>query len=236
MTETNESILTLDKVVYEYRNKYQTVKAVDDISYEFKRGKLYAIVGKSGSGKTTLLSILAGRDTPKEGSVSYMGKSTKNMDRDRYRREDVAVIYQDFNLFPLLTAVENVMYPLQLKGMKEKEAKVIAQEKMNSVGMDDKFYRRFPSMLSGGEQQRIAIARALASNASVILADEPTGNLDTENGKNIIGILKELAHEQGYCVIVVTHDLGISSDADETLSMRDGKLVMKVEPDMEKAI
>jgi putative ABC transport system ATP-binding protein len=189
-------------------------------------------VGKSGSGKTTLLSILAGLDIPKEGSVSYMGKPTKDIDRDRYRREDVAVIFQDFNLFPLLTAVENVMYPLELKGMKEKEAKAIAQEKIRAVGMDEKFYRRFPSMLSGGEQQRIAIARSLASDAPVILADEPTGNLDTENGKNIISILRELAHGQGYCVIVVTHDLSISADADETLSMRDGKLVMKCEPDM----
>jgi ABC-type lipoprotein export system ATPase subunit len=151
-----------------------------------------AIVGKSGSGKTTLLSLLAGLDVPKEGAVSYMGKPTKDMDRDRYRREDVAVIYQDFNLFPLLTVIENVMYPLQLKGMNEKQAMQIASEKINAVGMDENFYKRFPSMLSGGEQQRIAIARALASGAQIILADEPTGNLDTENGNNIIGILKNL--------------------------------------------
>ncbi|MDD3093070.1 MAG: ATP-binding cassette domain-containing protein, partial [Clostridia bacterium] len=120
--ETEKRILELDKVVYEYSNKYQTVKAVNEISYDFQKGRFYAIVGKSGSGKTTLLSLLAGLDVPKEGSVSYMGKPTKDMDCDRYRREDVAVIYQDFNLFPLLTVVENVMYPLQLKGMNEKQA------------------------------------------------------------------------------------------------------------------
>ena len=223
---TEKKILELDKVVYEYSNKYQTVKAVNEISYDFQKGRFYAIVGKSGSGKTTLLSLLAGLDVPKEGAVSYMGKPTKDMDRDRYRREDVAVIYQDFNLFPLLTVVENVMYPLQLKGMNEKQAMHIASEKINAVGMDENFYKRFPSMLSGGEQQRIAIARALASGAQIILADEPTGNLDTENGNNIIDILKKLAHDDGYCVIVVTHDLGISADADEVLNMRDGKLII----------
>jgi len=224
--KTEKRILELDKVVYEYSNKYQTVKAVNEISYDFQKGRFYAIVGKSGSGKTTLLSLLAGLDVPKEGAVSYMGKPTKEMDRDRYRREDVAVIYQDFNLFPLLTVVENVMYPLQLKGMNEKQAMHIASEKINAVGMDENFYKRFPSMLSGGEQQRIAIARALASGAQIILADEPTGNLDTENGNNIIDILKKLAHDDGYCVIVVTHDLGISADADEVLNMRDGKLII----------
>ena len=224
--KTEKRILELDKVVYEYSNKYQTVKAVNEISYDFQKGRFYAIVGKSGSGKTTLLSLLAGLDVPKEGAVSYMGKPTKDMDRDRYRREDVAVIYQDFNLFPLLTVIENVMYPLQLKGMNEKQAMHIASEKINAVGMDENFYKRFPSMLSGGEQQRIAIARALASGAQIILADEPTGNLDTENGNNIIDILKKLAHDDGYCVIVVTHDLGISADADEVLNMRDGKLII----------
>lgn len=224
--KTEKRILELDKVVYEYSNKYQTVKAVNEISYDFQKGRFYAIVGKSGSGKTTLLSLLAGLDVPKEGAVSYMGKPTKEMDRDRYRREDVAVIYQDFNLFPLLTVVENVMYPLQLKGMNEKQAMHIASEKINAVGMDENFYKRFPSMLSGGEQQRIAIARALASGAQIILADEPTGNLDTENGNNIIDILKKLAHDDRYCVIVVTHDLGISADADEVLNMRDGKLII----------
>ena len=224
--ETEKRILELDKVVYEHSNKYQTVKAVNEISYDFQKGRFYAIVGKSGSGKTTLLSLLAGLDVPKEGAVSYMGKPTKDMDRDRYRREDVAVIYQDFNLFPLLTVVENVMYPLQLKGMNEKQAMHIASEKINAVGMDENFYKRFPSMLSGGEQQRIAIARALASGAQIILADEPTGNLDTENGNNIIDILKKLAHDDRYCVIVVTHDLGISADADEVLNMRDGKLII----------
>ena len=222
-----EKILEVNNVIYEYRNKYQTVKAVNDFSFDFKRGKFYAIVGKSGSGKTTLLSMLAGLDVPKEGSVRYSGKDTQNIDLDKYRRDDVTVIYQDFNLFPLLTAIENVMYPLHLKGIRDKDAKVTAQKMMDSIGLDSSFHKRLPSMLSGGEQQRVAIARALASEASVILADEPTGNLDSENGANIIGLLKDLAHTKNYCVIVVTHDLGISSDADQVLSMKDGKLMLE---------
>lgn len=222
-----EKILEVNNAIYEYRNKYQTVKAVNDFSFDFKRGKFYAIVGKSGSGKTTLLSMLAGLDVPKEGSVRYSGKDTKNIDLDKYRRDDVTVIYQDFNLFPLLTAIENVMYPLHLKGIRDKDAKVTAQKMMDSIGLDSSFHKRLPSMLSGGEQQRVAIARALASEASVILADEPTGNLDSENGANIIGLLKDLAHTKNYCVIVVTHDLGISSDADQVLSMKDGKLMLE---------
>lgn len=216
--------LALKDVTYAYRNRYQTVYAVNGVNYEFEGGKLYAIVGKSGSGKTTLLSVLAGLDLPTEGEVSYGGTSTAQLDRDKYRRDSVAVIYQSYNLFPLLTALENVMYPLQLKKTPQKQARQIAAEKILSVGLKEEHFKRFPSMLSGGEQQRVAIARALASHADVILADEPTGNLDTENGRNIIGILKQLAHEGGYCVIVVTHDLGIAEEADVVINMSDGKI------------
>ena len=221
------AILQLDKVSYEYRNKHQTVKAVNEFSYEFNQGLFYAITGKSGSGKTTLLSLMVGLDVPTEGVIKYEGTDLEEMNMDKYRRDCVSLIYQDFNLFPLLTAIENVMYPLHLKGIKDKEAKVTAQKMMDSVGLDSSFHKRLPSMLSGGEQQRVAIARALASEASVILADEPTGNLDSENGANIIGLLKDLAHTKNYCVIVVTHDLGISSDADQVLSMKDGKLMLE---------
>lgn len=221
------AILQLDKVSYEYRNKHQTVKAVNEFSYEFNQGLFYAITGKSGSGKTTLLSLMVGLDVPTEGVIKYEGTDLEEMNMDKYRRDCVSLIYQDFNLFPLLTAIENVMYPLHLKGIKDKEAKVTAQKMMDSIGLDSSFHKRLPSMLSGGEQQRVAIARALASEASVILADEPTGNLDSENGANIIGLLKDLAHTKNYCVIVVTHDLGISSDADQVLSMKDGKLMLE---------
>lgn len=218
------SILTLKDVSYTYKTKYQKVEAVKGISCVFEQGKVYAIVGKSGSGKTTMLSLLAGMDIPTGGQVIYQGTATKDLDRDKYRREDVAVIYQAYNLFPLLTALENVMYPLELQGMKSSEARTRAAEVIRSVDLDEEVFRRFPSMLSGGEQQRIAIARVLVAEPKVILADEPTGNLDTENGANIVALLKGLAHDNNCCVIIVTHDLGIAQQADVVLRMSDGKI------------
>lgn len=218
-------ILQLDKVSYEYRNKHQTVKAVNEFSYEFNQGVFYAITGKSGSGKTTLLSLMVGLDVPTEGVIKYEGTDLEEMNMDKYRRDCVSLIYQDFNLFPLLNILENVMYPLKLKGQKTSECKMLAMEKLKMVGLDESYYKRYPSMLSGGEQQRVAIARALVTGSSILLADEPTGNLDTENGNNIVSILKDLAHNNKFCVIVVTHDLDIASVADKTLSLRDGRLI-----------
>jgi len=222
---TNTPILQLEKVSYEYRNKYQTVRAVKDFSYEFFKGKFYAITGKSGSGKTTLLSLMVGLDVPAKGVIKYDGINLKEMNMDKYRRDCISLIYQDFNLFPLLTALENVMYPLKLKGLKTSECETLAKEKLNMVGMDETFYKRYPSMLSGGEQQRVSIARALATGSSILLADEPTGNLDTENGDIIVSILKNLAHNNDFCVIVVTHDLEIASVTDVQLNLKDGMLV-----------
>ena len=217
-------ILDVKNVSYEYRNKYRTVKAVNGIDYSFDAGKFYDIVGASGCGKTTFLSLLAGLDVPSGGDVIYACGSTKSIDRDDLRRDDVAVIYQSFNLFPLLTVLENVMYPLSLHKTPKKEARQIAKEKLAAVGLTPEFHKRFPSMLSGGEQQRVAIARSLAAGGSVILADEPTGNLDAENSRNIIDILKRLAHDENYCVIVVTHDSAVASCADEVIKLRDGKI------------
>ena len=207
------AILSANEVHYSYKSKYQTVHAVRGVTYNFESGKFYAIVGKSGCGKTTFLSMLAGLDLPSDGAVEFGGKTTAELNRDKYRMDDVALICQSFNLFPLLTVLENVMYPMTLRGISAHKAKETAKEKLAAVGLDETYYKRLPDMLSGGEQQRVAIARALASDAKVLLADEPTGNLDTENGKNIIDILKTLAREQGYCVIVVTHDLGIAAEA-----------------------
>lgn len=220
------SILALDNVSYTYKSRYQEVQAVKNASFSFQQGKVYALVGKSGSGKTTVLSLLAGLDLPSEGQVIFGNTSTRQLDRDKYRREDVAVIYQAYNLFPLLTALENVMYPLELKGIKAKEAKAQAAEMIISVGLTDEVFKRYPAMLSGGEQQRIAIARALASRPKVILADEPTGNLDSENGANIVSLLKRLAHEKNCCVIIVTHDLSIAGQADVVLRMQDGEVAV----------
>ena len=191
------AILSANEVHYSYKSKYQTVHAVRGVTYNFESGKFYAIVGKSGCGKTTFLSMLAGLDLPSDGAVEFGGKTTAELNRDKYRMDDVALICQSFNLFPLLTVLENVMYPMTLRGISAHKAKETAKEKLAAVGLDETYYKRLPDMLSGGEQQRVAIARALASDAKVLLADEPTGNLNTENGKNIIDILKTLAREQG---------------------------------------
>lgn len=217
------SVLKIEDLAYTYKSKYQTVKALKGITYEFEQGKFYALIGRSGSGKTTLLSLLAALDIPTEGRVVFEDKSTAEIDRDLYHRDTVAVIYQSYNLLPLLSVMENVTFPMELK--KVPDAKKIAEEKLRAVGLDESYFKRLPAMLSGGEQQRVAIARALASDAKIILADEPTGNLDTENSEIVINLLQKLAHEEGYCVIVVTHDLSIADKADEVLKLKDGCLI-----------
>ena len=217
------SILQAKNVHYIYQSKYQKVHAVKGIDFTFQEGKFYAIVGKSGCGKTTFLSMLAGLDLPTEGEIIYDGKSTAQRNRDEYRLRAISLICQSYNLFPLLTVEENVLYPMLLR--KAENAKTIAEEKLRAVGLDESYFKRLPAMLSGGEQQRVAIARALASDAKIILADEPTGNLDTENSEIVIDLLQKLAHEEGYCVIVVTHDLSIADIADEVLRLKDGRLI-----------
>lgn len=220
------TVLTANDVSYTYQSKYQKVQALKNVTCDFEAGKFYAIVGHSGSGKTTLLSMLAGLGTPTEGEVSVEGKTLKEIGSERHRRENVTVIYQAFNLFPTLTVLENVMYPMQISNKPKKEARQKAGMLLESVGLKPEQFRKFPAMLSGGEQQRVAIARALASDAKVILADEPTGNLDTENGRIVIDTLKRLVREENYCVIVVTHDLGIAAQADVVYRMSDGRLTM----------
>ena len=220
-----EPILKLEKVSYQYRNQYTAVDAVKDVSTEFCEGKMYAIIGKSGSGKSTLLSLMAGLALPSEGRVVYRGTATDSVDLDKYRRENVAVVYQSFNLFPLMTCLENVCFPLELLGMKPRDAAVTAKEFIEHVNLPDSVYKRFPNMISGGEKQRVGIARALASGAKVILADEPTGNLDIANGEKIVQLLRDLAHKDNYTVIIVTHDMSITQVVDEVMRMSDGYLL-----------
>ena len=217
--------ISLQNVSYSYKGKFQTVKAVDNVSYEFEPGKCYAIIGKSGSGKTTLLSLMAGLDLPTEGDVLVDGKSTKDWDRNQMRRDAVSVIYQNYNLFPLLTVQENIQYPLNLKKTPRKQAAARVQEVRERVELPAVYDRRLPSHLSGGEQQRVAIARTLAQGCKIILADEPTGNLDSTNTRNIVEILRSLAHDDGCTVIIVTHDPAVAEQADVVLQMKDGSWI-----------
>ena len=214
------SELTLQQVSYRYPGGSRY--ALDGISGTFSAGKLYAVIGPSGSGKSTLLSLMAGLDRPTEGSLQLNGSDYRSLNLDRCRRQEIAMIFQAFQLFPLLTVLENVCFPMEANGVKQKEAKAKAKELLTSVGISEEQYQRYPANLSGGEQQRVAIARALSSGAGIILADEPTGNLDTANGNQVMEILLRLAHEEGRCVIVVTHDMDIAAQADEVWRMKDG--------------
>ena len=217
-------ILKAEQVSYSYRTKYQTIQAVRGVTCSFETGKLYAIIGESGSGKSTFLSLMAGLDLPTEGKIYVEGEDLAQKNRDSYRRDTASVVYQAFHLSPLLTARENVMYPMELKGVSRRQAAKKADELLKEVGLPEKIRRQFPQMMSGGEQQRVSIARALASGGKILLADEPTGNLDSANEQNIVELLQEAAHRKGYAVIVITHNSKVAEQADAVYRMQDGKL------------
>jgi len=223
------NILELQDVFYSYKSKYQQVNAIKHVNCIFEQGKIHAIVGKSGSGKSTLLSLLAGLDVPESGQVLFEGKSISTMDQAKYRRECAAMIYQSFRLFPLLTVSENITYPMELRGVKGKIARDRARELVARVALPESVLDRFPNMLAGGEQQRVGIARALSMNSKLLLADEPTGNLDEENSHNIINILVKLAHSDGYCVVIASHDISILPMMDVIYHMNSGVLRSETE-------
>ena len=218
-------ILQLENVYYQYKSKYQTVHAVCGITYGFETGKVYAIMGKSGCGKTTLLSLLGGLMLPTEGTVSVEGTATAALDCNRLRREKISLIYQNFNLFPWLTVEENAAYPLVIRNESKAAALQLAHKYLEAVGIKPDQYKRLPATLSGGEQQRVAIARTLAAGSPIVLADEPTGNLDSANSKNIVEILRDLAHKENRCVIIVTHDQAVADNADISIMMQDGRFI-----------
>ena len=216
--------ISLKNVSYSYRGKYQTVRAVDGVSYDFEPGKLYAIIGKSGSGKTTLMSLMAGLDLPTEGEIFVDGKSTREWDRNALRRDGVSVIYQNYNLFPLLTVTENIQYPLHLKKMKKPEARALAKEVRKRVELPESYDNRLPAHLSGGEQQRVAIARTLAQGCKIILADEPTGNLDSKNSRQVIQLLTQACRTYQQTILMITHNPSLVSGVDRVFEVRDGVL------------
>lgn len=222
--EKDIPVLEAENVSYSYRTKYQTIRALREVSCRFEVSKMYAVVGESGSGKSTLLSLLAGLDVPERGTVYVQGEDLAEKNRDRYRRDMACVVYQAFHLFPLLTALENVMYPMELKGVPKRQAQMRAKEILLEMGLGEKIFRQFPQMMSGGEQQRVAIARALAAGGKILLADEPTGNLDSGNEEKIVELLKKTAHEKEYAVIVITHNPSVAAEADMVYRMKDGRL------------
>ena len=213
------SILTIENLSYSYdKSKTPVFK---DINFEFEKGKMYAIVGRSGAGKTTLLSLISGLRKSSEGKILYDGKDISGLDREKYRSQNIGVIFQDFNLLPHLTALENVILSMDIAGMKVADKKGYALQMLKKVELNEEKANRRILKLSGGEQQRVAIARALSYNPEVIIADEPTGNLDEETENAIIKILKGLAYEDGKCVIIVTHSPNISKNVDKVFSLQE---------------
>lgn len=217
-----ESALSLHKVSYRYTKNQRAV--LKGISAEFEPGKLYSVIGKSGAGKSTLLSLLSGLDVATEGKVVYQGQDVSKLDRDNYRARSVGIVFQNYNLLTNMTALENVVLSMNISGVKSKNKKSDALELLQRLGVDKETASRKVLSMSGGEQQRVGIARALAHNPDVIIADEPTGNLDRETSANIMEILASLAHEDGKCVIVVTHSKAVSGYADEVLGLVRGAL------------
>ncbi|MBD5465329.1 MAG: ABC transporter ATP-binding protein [Lachnospiraceae bacterium] len=217
-------IIRAERVSYDYRSKYQTTQALSDVSCTFETGLMYSIIGKSGSGKSTFLSLLAGMELPTSGRILVEDKDMSLINRDEYRMKKVSIVYQAFHLFPLLTAVENVMFPMELQGKNRRKAKKEAEALLLSVGLTEETFQKYPAMLSGGQQQRCAIARAMSSEGQILLADEPTGNLDSENEKMIIDLMKKMAQEEKKAVIIVTHNEIVADASDVVLRMQDGRL------------
>ena len=213
-------ILKLENVGYRYKDAPKDVYVFRNKNYDFEQGKIYAIRGKSGTGKTTLLSLITGLEKCTEGKVIYDGKELKKTTLDAYRNTDIGIVFQSYNLLPHLTAIENIIMSMDVSKVKVKHKKEKALELMESVGLTQQHAKRKILKLSGGEQQRIAIARSLSYNPKIIVADEPTGNLDKDTENEILNIFKKLAHEENNCVIIVTHSQNICDNADIVFELK----------------
>ena len=206
---------------------FGTVTAVRDVNLHIKSGEIVAIMGRSGSGKSTAMHLLAGLEQPSSGHVFYRGQGLAGLDEDAlalWRRENIGLVFQAFHLIPTLSALENVAFPLYPDGVSVAERRQRAAARLEMVGLADRATHR-PSHLSGGEQQRVAIARALINDPGLILADEPTGNLDSETGGDILTLFHRLRDEAGVSFLIVTHDDEVATMADRIIRMKDGEII-----------
>ena len=214
------NILETNDLYFTYPDGDARKVILNDVNVSFEKGKFYTILGASGSGKTTFLSLIAALDKAERGEILYEGKSLSEIGYEKYRRNNAGIVFQSYNLIPYMNAVENVMVAMSITDNEmEKDMKGQALRILESVGIDGSKATRRINRLSGGEQQRVAIARAISTNVEVVLADEPTGNLDAKTSETIIEIFKELAHKQNKCVIMVTHSEKIANQSDVILKL-----------------
>ena len=218
-------ILNVHNLEKSFSSGSKKLVVLHNISFDIEERETFAIVGPSGSGKTTLLGLCAGLDKPDSGSISLCGTELSSLNEDEraiLRNRNVGFVFQDFQLFPTLTALENVAVPLELQG--DKNAVKISEELLEKVGLGDRFHH-YPSQLSGGEQQRVAVARAFSNRPSILFADEPTGNLDAETGEKVIQLLFDLNKEAGTTLVIVTHDLELAQKTRHILRLKGGKII-----------
>ncbi len=223
---STDLVVSADSLTRAFGRGAAAVHALRGISFDVRRGELVAICGRSGSGKTTLLNILAGLDRPTSGTAWVAGQEVTAMSRDeqlRLRRERVALVFQSFALLPMLSAAENIGVPMRLSRLDSSARERRVQALLELVGLADSGRKR-PHELSGGEQQRVGIARALANNADLLLADEPTGQLDSQTARQIMGLIRSIVHAEGLTAIVTTHDRGLMDIADRVLVISNGQL------------
>ena len=214
------AILETKDLYFTYPDGDKRKVILNNVNVSFEKGKFYTILGESGSGKTTFLSLIAALDKPESGKILYDGESIESIGYEKYRRNNIGIVFQNYNLIPYMNGVENVMVAMSITDNKmDKDIKSKALEILASVGIDGSKATRRINRLSGGEQQRVAIARAISTNVDVIVADEPTGNLDSKTSDTIIDLFKELAHKRNKCVIMVTHAEKIANLSDVILKL-----------------
>lgn len=219
-------MIRLQNVTKKYRLGNEEIPALNNVSLCIDKGTFLAVVGPSGSGKSTLANVIGGLDTPDSGQVWVDGQEITNLDDSRlsqYRNRTVGFVFQTFNLQAHYTALENVMVPLIFSGAPPAARRIRARECLKLVGLEDRMAHK-PSQLSGGQRQRVSIARAIANRPGIVIADEPTGNLDSRRGSDIVALLRELNQNDGITLIVITHDPGIAGQANEIIEIRDGEI------------
>ena len=216
-------ILEFRNVRHCYADSRRKSWVLQGLDQSFESGNFYTILGPSGSGKTTLLALASGLESPTRGTVLYRGQDLATLGLGRYRNKHAATIFQSYNLLTYLSAVQNVTTAMEVTGVKVKHRKARAIEVLAQLGLEEQDVRRKVLRLSGGQQQRVAIARALACDVDILFADEPTGNLDADTAAQIVEVFRDLAHERGKCVIVVTHSAHVANHSDKVLTLSKGK-------------